>query len=239
MSLDSLRKHAKTLLRRAHARSPDAVERVFKSHPQWRRFYRQKLANVMRLADAQLIVARELGFASWAQLKAAVANGEDVSEALQPENSYREIVDRVARAPIMEVVRCGTILSALPGRRPLENRGQPLSDQKLDALIWGLEHQSPKVRRFCLELLDNNPDDRALPKILACLDDAVPRVRWHAVHALSCDTCKSGVSLLTDEVRERLRQIARHDSSKKVRTQAQARLLEDREALQQPGGAAG
>ena len=80
------------------------------------------------------------------------------------------------------------------------------------------------MRRFCLEMLDNHPDDHTLPHILECLDDPVPRVRWHAVHALGCDTCKDGASFLSDEVRRRLTGLAEHDPSEKVRSQARLHL---------------
>jgi hypothetical protein len=224
MTLESLRERAKSLLRGIHARTPDAVERLYRFHPDWQRFYKQKLASVVKLADAQLVVARELGFASWPRLKAELDRGADVSEPPRSGNPYREIVERVARCSNMEIVRCGNILTSLPGRRPLENRGKPLPWAKLEALIGGLEHPSPKVRRFCLELLDKHPDPRAVPPVLACLEDEVPRVRWHAVHALGCDFCKVGTSFLDDEVQERLREVAESDPSEKVRKEARMHL---------------
>lgn len=100
------------------------------------------------------------------------------------------------------------------------NRGVPLSEEKVDALIWGLSHDSPVVRRCCLEFLDQHPTQRALPSILRCLEDPVPRVRWHAVHALLCDTCKAGASYLTSDVLARVQTIADSDPSAKVRAQA-------------------
>jgi HEAT repeat protein len=101
------------------------------------------------------------------------------------------------------------------------NRGRRLPGERLDALIWGLRHPSPVVRRCCLELLDQHPDARAVPHIVACLDDAVPRVRWHAVHALICDACKPGSSYLSDDILARIREMAGGDESEKVRAQAQ------------------
>ena len=58
-SLEQLRKRAKELLRAIRAADPAALERL-----------RNHLArNTATLADAQLVVAREHGFASWARLK--------------------------------------------------------------------------------------------------------------------------------------------------------------------------
>lgn len=100
------------------------------------------------------------------------------------------------------------------------NRGHQLSPEKLDALIRGLGHRNPVVRRCCLEFLDQHPDEKALPSILRCLEDPVPRVRWHAVHALICDKCKPGFSYINDEVAERVSMIAKSDASPKVKSQA-------------------
>ena len=101
------------------------------------------------------------------------------------------------------------------------NRGRPLSEDKIQALIWGLNHPSAVVRRCCLEFLDQHPDPVAIPHIVDCLDDSVPRVRWHAVHALICDVCKPGTSYLSGDIIERIGDIAANDPSAKVRAQAQ------------------
>jgi HEAT repeat protein len=101
-----------------------------------------------------------------------------------------------------------------------ESRGVRLSADRVDALIWGLSHPSPVVRRCCLEILDLHPEPRAAPAIARCLDDPVPRVRWHAAHTLSCDACKAGASYLDDSARARLRVAAATDPSARVRAQA-------------------
>jgi len=63
-SLESIRKQAKKLVREAAANSPDALARVqFQTLP-------------ISLRDAQLIVAREYGFASWKDLRTAVLRRE-------------------------------------------------------------------------------------------------------------------------------------------------------------------
>lgn len=133
-------------------------------------------------------------------------------------NPWIETVERLAIPS--ERYRAAHALSA-GGRGARENRGRRLPDEKIEALIGGLSHRSPVVRRCCLELLDQHPDPRALPHIVGALDDPVPRVRWHAVHALECETCKGGESLLTDEIVRRLQRVAREDPSAKVRDYAQ------------------
>ncbi len=63
-SLENLRKQAKALLKAWIAGSADAVARIRASHP--------RPASEPKLTDCQLVLAREAGFVSWAQLKAAV-----------------------------------------------------------------------------------------------------------------------------------------------------------------------
>ncbi len=138
-------------------------------------------------------------------------------------NPYFEVVDRL-KIPT-ERYRAARTMSA-GGRGARENRGKQLPTEKIEALIWGLSHENPVVRRCCLELLDQHPDPRAVPHILSALEDPVPRVRWHAVHALICDACKAGESFLTPNVSAYLRRVAEHDPSPKVRNYSHQALSE-------------
>lgn len=136
-------------------------------------------------------------------------------------NAWIEIVDRLqVRTERMNALRL--IEDGRVGARA--NRARPLPSERIDALIWGLSHPSPVVRRCCLEVLDQHPDDRAIPHIVRCLNDAVARVRWHAVHALTCDACKPGFSYVAAGVLERVRELAVADPSPKVRAAAQEGL---------------
>ena len=132
-------------------------------------------------------------------------------------NPWIDVVDSLTRRPdrlaAMRALSDGDL-----GARA--SRGRPLSPDRVDALIWGLAHPSPVVRRCCLELLDLHPDPRAADAIARCLEDPVPRVRWHAVHALSCEACKAGGSYLDRAMRARLESVALQDPSAKVRAHA-------------------
>jgi hypothetical protein len=72
-SIDHLRYQAKDLLKEHSARTTDIAQRIREFHP---RFVRAKDAEVfdapLRLSDAQLAIAREYGFPSWARLKAHI-----------------------------------------------------------------------------------------------------------------------------------------------------------------------
>ena len=59
-SLEFERKQAKALLRQLRAGNPDALARARAQHP--------SLGNDIKLADAQLVIAREYDFASWPRL---------------------------------------------------------------------------------------------------------------------------------------------------------------------------
>lgn len=86
-SLEQLKKQAKDLLQSLHSREPEATQRVREFHPDFSKLADSALANVeFSLADAQLTLAREYGFASWAKLKARVemlAASRDPALALQ------------------------------------------------------------------------------------------------------------------------------------------------------------
>ena len=63
-SLEHLKKDAKRLLRAADAGDPEILAQIAEHHPRATRS-----AEPFSLADAQLVVARSYGFASWTRLK--------------------------------------------------------------------------------------------------------------------------------------------------------------------------
>ena len=70
-NLNHLRKEAKRLLASCKARDPLALERMHVQVPKATRLTRDRDATEpeLRLADAQLCLAREYGFGSWPELK--------------------------------------------------------------------------------------------------------------------------------------------------------------------------
>jgi hypothetical protein len=63
-ALDKVRRHARALQRSARAGDPDALARIRSHHPG-----PVPETGALRLSDAQVVVAREYGFASWARLR--------------------------------------------------------------------------------------------------------------------------------------------------------------------------
>jgi len=69
-SLDHLKHQAKDLLRRHAVKEPSSAQRFREFHPSLRRATDQEIfLTHLTLSDAQLAIAREYGFASWAPLK--------------------------------------------------------------------------------------------------------------------------------------------------------------------------
>ena len=69
-SLDHLKYQAKDLLKEHSARSPETAQRIREFHPRFDRATDADIFNAtLSLSDAQLTIARESGFPSWARLK--------------------------------------------------------------------------------------------------------------------------------------------------------------------------
>jgi hypothetical protein len=81
--LDVPRRQARELLAQWRAKAPDAFDRIRSAHPVYRATDVAALsAAPFRLADAQLVIAREYNFASWAELKQRIT-ANAVSAALE------------------------------------------------------------------------------------------------------------------------------------------------------------
>jgi len=69
-SLDHLKHQAKDLLKEHSARLPETAQKIREFHPRFPHASDSEIfAATLRLSDAQLTIAREHGFASWARLK--------------------------------------------------------------------------------------------------------------------------------------------------------------------------
>jgi HEAT repeat protein len=69
--------------------------------------------------------------------------------------------------------------------------GPPKSVFSLELVHAALDHPDSEIRIFSLSLLDHRADPSSLSVLQRALKDPVPRVRFHAVHALQCARCKS------------------------------------------------
>ena len=95
-NLEQLKNQAKDLLKTHQANDPEAIQRVRESHPNWS-------GAKLRLSDAQLVIAREYGFASWPKLKAHVEQTSDpitlLRKAFHDKDAmrFRELLNRYPR----------------------------------------------------------------------------------------------------------------------------------------------
>jgi hypothetical protein len=131
------------------------------------------------------------------------------------------------------VQHLGTTSSRLEAMRGLvggvtatELRTARVSDAAFDALVDGLGDPNPRVRWWCVQLLDHVPDRRAIGPDAAMLDDPVARVRRNAAHALGCVACKPEWSReLPAQVIAKLTAVATGDPNPKVRAEASHALV--------------
>jgi HEAT repeat protein len=102
-----------------------------------------------------------------------------------------------------------------------ELRRAQLTEASAHALIEGVDDPNPKVRWWCIQLLDHVPDRRAIAPLARALHDPVPRVRRNAAHALGCLACKPTMTgPLPAAALGALAQIAQRDPNAKVRAEA-------------------
>src|SRR5207237_9590073 len=66
LDLDQCKTRAKELLKEARAAAPEALDRIRRHHPESDVLL---ASDRVRLADTQLVIAREQGYASWRRLK--------------------------------------------------------------------------------------------------------------------------------------------------------------------------
>jgi|SRR3954470_9425892 len=101
-----------------------------------------------------------------------------------------------------------------------------LTDAAFAALVAGLSDPHPRVRWWCISVLDHVPDARAIAAIEPLLDDPVPRVRRNAAHALGCVACKpEWYGTIAPATFVKLEALAAADDNARVRRDASIALL--------------
>ncbi len=92
------------------------------------------------------------------------------------------------------------------------------------ALVGGLASPQSRIRFECAHALDQFGDDTTREPLARLMDDPVPRVRWMAMHALSCHACGEKPGALEDSIRGRIIDAASSDPSPQVRRHAAVAL---------------
>lgn len=123
--------------------------------------------------------------------------------------------------------RSAAIVALIGGLTATELRRVKPSEAAKEALIAGLKHPNSKVRWWCIQVMDHVADERYLEPLLeAAQSDPTPRNRRHAIHALTCETCKPDRRRLNIDIRSELAQIAESDNDESVRLIALQELSE-------------
>jgi ankyrin repeat protein len=108
-SLEQLKKQAKSLLKGQQAADSEALTRIRENHPRWKKLSEKQVpAAPFALADAQLVIANEYGFASWSKLQSHVKTLEAASSAAKALASLREAAGKG------DLARLNVLLDAHP-----------------------------------------------------------------------------------------------------------------------------
>lgn len=175
-NLEQLRKQAKALLKGHQSALPESMARIRENHPRFRSSSEKEIANArLTLADAQLAIAQEYGFETWAKLKAEVA-------LRTPDSSIGENVaalrDAAGRG---DVERLGALIDAHP--ELIDEPGGPGVRTALHQAVFGKSEAAVKL------LLERgaNPNircegDNAYPLHFAVEKNLVPIIRLLVEH---------------------------------------------------------
>jgi len=212
-SLARLRDQARALQRACRAREPAALRRLAAIFP-------DAAGETLALAKAQSVVAREYGFASWPRLKAHVE-----ATMVRVLSDAEVLAERwLGLAEAGDLVALNRSLAVGKGRleaaRDLMRRDLVRYQGFVQAIIGGLADRRARIRFECAHDLDIFGDAASRPYLVPLMEDPVPRVRWMAMHALSCHACGEKPDALEAEVGARIARAAVHDPSSKVRRHA-------------------
>ncbi|BET68811.1 hypothetical protein ASA1KI_37290 [Opitutales bacterium ASA1] len=108
--LDVPRREARALIEAWRAGATDALERVRARHPRFRNrndIGGNAVPDVFKLADAQLVVAREYGFAGWTELKRRI-------ESNSPALALRHAIEASDRDSVVRLLRAHPDLRDVP-----------------------------------------------------------------------------------------------------------------------------
>jgi hypothetical protein len=221
-SLERLRREARALQRACLAGDADATQRLAFVFPD---------ADVRRLpvTRAQAVVAREYGLASWPALKAEV----EARRAPKPKSAAAVDAEALAErwfelAEAGELRALGRALAIGKHRKEAARAVMRASPNRYvafqQALVGGLASPRDRIRFGCAAELDQFGDASTREPLARLMEDRVPRVRWMAMHALSCHACGEKTGPLEDPIRERIIAAALGDPSVHVRRHAAVAL---------------
>lgn len=232
-NLEHLKRQAKDLLKAYRAGDP-ATRRLVERYGA--RQLEPGPARTLGLADAQHILAREYGFASWPKLKQHVETVLAAQHTLaaapaMPDNraarrQARELQTQAQAERLTAAAQepdLGKLFQALilPRHDLVTVRAYLVDHQAyaaiINALLRGVDDPRARTRFLTAQAMDHFADPRCAEPLRRLLHDPIPRVRWAALHSLTCEACKLEQLPAPDDLVDNVIEMALHDASIKVR----------------------
>jgi|SRR5579871_687748 len=220
LNIEQLRKRARELCRLVQSRDQKALNRIARVLPR----FRGPSVQDFRYGHALAVLARESGHASWEKLLLAEAASREAKRRKQ-ERATRiasiaaELVNKAKKGDVAALAKMPLGKADWVSILDLLKEDTETFRLLADVCVAGLSHKSPPVRFGCAHLLDRFGAPEAVPQLIRLSYDPVPRVRWMAMHALSCDICKRHRPQ-SDEAVRRAAELALTDLSVQVRRHA-------------------
>jgi ankyrin repeat protein len=175
-NFEQLRKQAKALLKGHHSASAESLARIRENHPRYGNSSDPEIAVAhFTLVDAQLTIAREYGFETWAKLKAEIALRTPDSSMAENVAALRDAAGRG------DVARLNALLDAHP--ELIDEPGGPGVRTALHQAVFGKSEAAVKL------LLERgaNPNircegDNAYPLHFAVEKNLVPIIHLLVEH---------------------------------------------------------
>ena len=143
-NLDHLKYQAKDLLKEHTARTPGAAQRVREFHPRYGRATDAEIFSAaLKLSDAQLTIARESGFASWARLKTHI---EKPTLADRLDLPYQQRIEDATFRRAVDLIDAGDVA----GLRALLKQQPNLTHQRV-TFEGGNYFRNPTLLEFVAE----------------------------------------------------------------------------------------
>lgn len=227
-NLERLRRMAKDLLKLVRSADGPSLRRM-------RVYFANATAASVQLAQVQTTLAREHEFASWPALVAAV----ELRNARLKAKAERALTRWQAGAAELAALwftlaeagdldtlwqKMGVGKRRSDAARAIMLKDRARYDRLVETIIAGLAHPNGRARFEYAHILDSFGDARSVEPLKALMNDPVPRVRWMAMHALTCHDCGDESCPDDPELIAEIARRAKTDPSPKVRQHATVAL---------------
>lgn len=141
LNLEQQRKRAKDILKKAKAGDPVSIDRFQKYHPDCQPG-QVMFMNLLQLADAQLVIARENQFSSWSQMKAHI----DQMDLIRCQLQAQQLAPPDADCSTLHI-RCGSDLEQSLQKAGFEGDYLAFTDPFCQGPVQSLTNRSEYIER--------------------------------------------------------------------------------------------